>query len=396
MKKQWTIGIALQMWTRLGQTATSGIVDYGNKHPGFHFRDIIFGEDEEVARKLARLRCDGAIINLIKFEFDKIASEFPDIALVNIGLQPLGPRISSVASPSWAGSRLLLSHLRVLGYHRFAYVGPEPVDDLGPSATSLGNLLVESEGPLGIFSLPGAEPIDLSSPHVRELSAWLARFHRAPQRTGILSYDGHRAAAVIATCKKLGIAVPEQVGVASYIEEQACLTADIPVTSVESSGHELGFAAMKLLHDRLRRPRSKAARVEVGMPTMHVRASTTIADEEQRDIAEAVRFMTQNLEKNLSMEDVLQHLGTMSRAKFYRTFSQQTGKHPSEYLRSLRLGRAKELLTGTNLTVTRIASMCGFANLTQFGDTFRRMAGKTPLQFRKAEGPDSRAKSRRR
>jgi len=393
MTKQRTIGIALQMWTRLGQTATSGIVDYGNSHPGFHFRDVIFAEDEEVPRKLARLRCDGAIVNLTKIVYDEIASDFPDIPLVNIGAVPLAPDIGSITSPQGSDSRLLLSHLRVLGFHRFAYVGPEPANGSNELAATIQSLLSESESPLGLFSLPGPGPLDLSSARVKELSKWLAQFHRDPRRTGILTYDGHRATAVIAACKKLGVAVPDQVGVASYIEEQACLTAPVPVTSVEPPGHELGFAAMKLLHDRLRRPRSKAARVEVGMPTLHVRASTTIADEEQRDIAEAVRFMAQNLEKNLSMDDVVRHLGTMSRAKFYRTFSQQTGKHPSEYLRSLRLGRAKELLTSTNLSVTRIASMCGFANLTQFGDTFRRVAGTTPLQFRKNGGSSKRAQT---
>jgi len=395
MKKQWNIGIALQMWTRQGQTATSGIVDYANTHPGFLFRDVVFAKDEEVPSKLARLRCDGAIINLTKIVFDKIASELPKIPLVNIGAVPLAPSISSVTSPRGSGSRLLLSHLRGLGFQRFAYVGPEPTDSIGPSAAILRDLLSAREGPLGLFSLPGPGPIAPSSLRVRKMSKWLAQFHRDPRRTGILTYDGHRATAVIATCKKLGLAVPDQVGVASYIDEQACLTAAVPVTSVEPPGHEIGFAAMKLLYDRLRRPRARTIRLEVGMPTLHIRASTTIANEEKCEITEAVRFMGKNLEKNLTMDDVVRHLETMSRATFYRTFSQQTGKHPSEYLRSLRLDRAKELLTETNLSITRIARMCGFASLTQFGDTFRRAAGKTPRQFRKKGGSGRRPRTSR-
>jgi AraC-like DNA-binding protein len=36
--------------------------------------------------------------------------------------------------------------------------------------------------------------------------------------------------------------------------------------------------------------------------------------------------------------------------------------------------------------VTRIAAMCGFASTTQFGDTFKREVGLTPMAFRTTTG----------
>jgi AraC-like DNA-binding protein len=53
------------------------------------------------------------------------------------------------------------------------------------------------------------------------------------------------------------------------------------------------------------------------------------------------------------------------------------------YVRGLRIERARQLLTGTALHVTRIADLCGFNSLQYFGRAFRTVVGTTPLAYRR-------------
>ena len=73
----------------------------------------------------------------------------------------------------------------------------------------------------------------------------------------------------------------------------------------------------------------------------------------------------------------------MSRAKLYRIFSTTTGKKPLEFIRSIRLKRAEEMLyNNPNLTIENVANMTGFASVSNFSKRFKEMFGITPSEAR--------------
>lgn len=57
---------------------------------------------------------------------------------------------------------------------------------------------------------------------------------------------------------------------------------------------------------------------------------------------------------------------SLSPSQFSRQFKRQTGVPPYEYLLSLRLSKAKELLKTTELPVHEIACQCGFGGESSF------------------------------
>ncbi|MDY6932607.1 MAG: helix-turn-helix domain-containing protein [Spirochaetota bacterium] len=63
--------------------------------------------------------------------------------------------------------------------------------------------------------------------------------------------------------------------------------------------------------------------------------------------------------------------------KFHRTigkpFMQHKGMKMSEYINSLHIKKAKELLIGSDQDVTQIASMIGFNSLSTFYHTLQKM-----------------------
>ena len=74
----------------------------------------------------------------------------------------------------------------------------------------------------------------------------------------------------------------------------------------------------------------------------------------------------------------------MSPFHFLRLFARVIGVTPHQYLVRSRLRRAARLLSDDAPSITNVALDVGFADLSNFVRTFRRAAGVSPRDFRKA------------
>jgi AraC-like DNA-binding protein len=75
----------------------------------------------------------------------------------------------------------------------------------------------------------------------------------------------------------------------------------------------------------------------------------------------------------------------MSRMTFYRKIQSLTGQSPTEFMRTIRLRRAADLLCEGRMTVTEITYATGFSSISYFSRCFRTMFGVPPTQFGKAK-----------
>ena len=81
-----------------------------------------------------------------------------------------------------------------------------------------------------------------------------------------------------------------------------------------------------------------------------------------------------------SVEQLASHL-CMSRMTFYRKIQSATGQKPTEFIRTIRLHRAAELLRQGRQSVTEISYATGFTSVSYFSRCFRTMYGVPPTQF---------------
>ena len=65
-----------------------------------------------------------------------------------------------------------------------------------------------------------------------------------------------------------------------------------------------------------------------------------------------------------------------------RLFKEMTGLGFKEYITGKRLEKACSLLTATEMTVTEIASACGFESISYFGAVFKNAYGSSPTKYR--------------
>ena len=98
-------------------------------------------------------------------------------------------------------------------------------------------------------------------------------------------------------------------------------------------------------------------------------------------LIEATSLMEANVEEPIALEE-LSNLWSISRRQLERLFKKNLDCSPSRYYLRLRLGRARQLLKQTSLTVIEIASMCGFVSMPHFSKCYRTHLGLTPKEER--------------
>jgi transcriptional regulator GlxA family with amidase domain len=96
-----------------------------------------------------------------------------------------------------------------------------------------------------------------------------------------------------------------------------------------------------------------------------------------------MRWMHDNLDRDLSLHDIAGHAG-MSTRSLNRHFREQTGTSPLQWLHRARIRQAQHLLETTSYPVERIAAQAGFGSPTAFRERFKRVTGTSPHAYRTA------------
>lgn len=104
---------------------------------------------------------------------------------------------------------------------------------------------------------------------------------------------------------------------------------------------------------------------------------------DQRFLDQLNTYLQENMcDPDTSVESISEHLG-ISRVQLYKKLISLKGITPSEYLRSMRIRYAEELMRQGDLNVSEIAYKVGFNNPRYFSKYFQDAYGVTPSQYRK-------------
>ena len=99
-------------------------------------------------------------------------------------------------------------------------------------------------------------------------------------------------------------------------------------------------------------------------------------------IEEAKSFVEKNYMNQIGVEDIANSVN-MSASYFSKVFKGATTYSPYDYLLSVRLERAKELLLNSDYSISEIAFKTGFNRDANFIYCFKNATSVSPLRFRK-------------
>jgi signal transduction histidine kinase/DNA-binding response OmpR family regulator/streptogramin lyase len=110
-------------------------------------------------------------------------------------------------------------------------------------------------------------------------------------------------------------------------------------------------------------------------------AKVNVGSPDERFIHNALDIIEKNISNpDFSVEEMSREL-FISRVALYKKILALTGKTPVEFIRSIRLKRAAQLLEESRFTVAEIAYECGFNNPKYFSRYFRMAFGMLPSAY---------------
>jgi AraC family transcriptional regulator len=104
---------------------------------------------------------------------------------------------------------------------------------------------------------------------------------------------------------------------------------------------------------------------------------------DRSELQKTIDYIDQNLDREITIQGLAQY-ASVSISIFAHSFKKEIGISPYQFILKQRLERSKQLLINKNakLSISKIAQMCGFSNVSAFTNRFRQKEGISPSKYR--------------
>lgn len=113
----------------------------------------------------------------------------------------------------------------------------------------------------------------------------------------------------------------------------------------------------------------------------------TITSIDEQLLQKALKLIEEHIDNSeYNVEQLSADMG-MSRMNLYRKLQAITGQTPTEFIRTIRLKRAAQLLQDGKLNVSEVADRVGFSSSSYFTKCFKEQFGVLPTQYSETDEP---------
>jgi LacI family transcriptional regulator len=302
---------------------------------------------------------------------------------VDVSAARLLPDLPWLETDDRAIAHAAAEHLRERGFSQFAYVGDARFnwsrwrhDAFTAHVTGHGLRCWDFAAPVKAGRADGAPDWESELP---SLMRWLKAL---PKPIGVFAGYDIRGVQVLEACRRLGLAVPDQVAVLGVDnDELLCDLADPPLSSVIPDVRRTGYEAASLL-DRLMRGEKLRGEGRLFVPLgVATRQSTDVVAVADRHISTAVRFIREHACHGITVADIVKQV-PLSRRVLETRFQKLLGRSPHEQIMAVKVDRVKRLLAETDLSLALIADRAGFKHVEYLSVAFKRQVGVTASDYR--------------
>ncbi len=371
--KRQRVAILMHRWVGYLHGVQLGIAEYVAKRPEWicsHVRP-----DQAGLETLASMPLDGIVayvepeyVNLLKsrnvpvvdvsnwlqeanfvrvIPDDRVIGGIAAQYLADLGLQHFG---------YWAYAKTAFSHLRLEGFRE---------------------TLARSGLKAQVWS---------DNPAIRDRDAptstleWLRKLQKP---VGIFCPNDTIATTILDQCREAKLRVPEEVCILG-VDDDELLTqiSHPPLSSIALHTQKIGFEAARLLDEMMANPGKPVSPVLFPPVGVVARQSTNLLAIADADVLAAVRYIRDHVHERLTVDDVLKAV-PVNRRFLERRFKEHLGRTPLQEIRRVRIEKAKELLSGTDMSMPTVARRSGFPNPERLANVFHAMTGMTPTHYRR-------------
>ena len=98
-------------------------------------------------------------------------------------------------------------------------------------------------------------------------------------------------------------------------------------------------------------------------------------------VKKMLEVVKDNIANSAFNKDEFASAMNVSSSLLYKKIKSLTDQSPTDFIKSIRMNHALELLQARKHTVTEVSELCGFATLGYFGTVFRKHFGKSPTEI---------------
>ncbi len=325
---------------------------------------------------------DGIITTLLPRFADLIQET--GIPTIDLDDQEPSSGLPTVQSDQEGIGTLGARHLLERGFTRFAYLGYPEFEWSRRRQVGFSGAVVAAghacEFAPRSFPVTWGHQLPEWEAEVAGIARWVASL---PRPVGLMACNDYRGNQALDACRRIGVAVPEEVAVIGVDNEVlACELARPPLSSVVPDCPRIGYEAAEMLDRIMRRESVGSLRRVVPPSGVVTRQSTEVMAISDPVLAEAMRFIREHACEGIGVDDVAEAAGT-SRSVLQRRFRAGFGHTVHDAIAAVRLQRARQLLAETTLPLAEIAERAGYSQAEYLSTFFKKATGLSPAAYRR-------------
>lgn len=212
-----------------------------------------------------------------------------------------------------------------------------------------------------------------------KISNWLISL---PKPIGVFACYDICGQQLIEACRSVDIIVPDEVAVLGFDnDELLCDLSDPPLSSIIPNTHKTGYKAAELLDRIIDGEKISGEKFLIEPIGITNRQSTDILAIKDEYVVKAIKYIHNNLDKDIVVQDLLKGI-PLSRRVFEKRFIKILNRSPYEEIIRLKLMKVKQLLLETDLPLHKIAEKVGFKYIEYLSSLFHKKVGLPPSHYR--------------
>ncbi len=213
-----------------------------------------------------------------------------------------------------------------------------------------------------------------------KVSQWLKSL---PKPVGLFCCNDDRGRQAIEACYFAGVSVPDEVAVVGVDNDEFVCDSTLPaLSSVAINVDAAGYHAAEILDQKMKDNKKPAQRILIGPSHVVPRQSSEILSISDPIVLEAVRFVLNNSNSLITVDEVAAHLA-VSRRSVHTRFKRVLGCGVHSYIKKIKIDKIKSLLIETDWKIYQIAECLGFSSTEHIAAYFRSQVGVNPYKYRK-------------
>ena len=213
-----------------------------------------------------------------------------------------------------------------------------------------------------------------------ELRSWLISL---PKPIAVMACDDNQGNALLEACKSAGVKIPSELSLIGVDNDEViCTMSDPTLSSIQVDIELGGFETARMASRMLKDPDFKGTDIVLQPKKIVHRVSTSAYATDDKEVLAALQYIRQNLNKKLSVNDILREV-PLSRRLLEVRFKKVIGQSIYKYISQQRIGRFSEMLLDSNDPIQDIAFKLGEDDAKGICRRFKELMGCTPSEWRK-------------